>query len=77
MGTAYDQDIPVVGDDGLDNTEDLQFSSNTSGDIITIEDSLSEAESSVADQNSSSTSTTSRRGRKKSRLAANFSGTEQ
>ena len=76
MEIRHEQDIPAVDDEGC------EYSTNTPGEIITIEDSMSEAESMPADLNtsilsvSSSTSNTSGRGRRKSRLAANFSGNE-
>ena len=82
MGTTHGQDISADGHDGIENNEDVQFRSSTSGDIITIEESMSEAESLSVDLNnsivsaSSNTSSTSKRGLKKSRLAANFSGNE-
>ena len=67
---------PAVDDDGCERNENIEYSTNTPGDIITIEDSMSE--SMPADLNtsilsvSSSTSNTSGRGRRKSRVAANF-----
>jgi hypothetical protein len=82
METRHEQDIPAVDDDGCEPNESVEYSTNTPGDIITIEDSMSEAESMPADLNtsiisvSSNTSNTSGRGRRKSRLAANFSGNE-
>ena len=82
METRHEQDIPAVADDGCEKNENVEYSTNSPGDIITIEDSMSEAESMPADLNtsilsvSSSTSNTSGRGRRKSRLAANFSGNE-
>eukprot|EP00090_Calanus_glacialis_P038632 TRINITY_DN6735_c0_g1_i1.p1 TRINITY_DN6735_c0_g1~~TRINITY_DN6735_c0_g1_i1.p1 ORF type:complete len:241 (+),score=68.38 TRINITY_DN6735_c0_g1_i1:97-723(+) len=82
METRHGQDIPAVDDDGSEKNENIEYSTNTPGDIITIEDSMSEAESMPADLNTSilsvnsTTSNTSGRGRRKSRLAANFSGNE-
>ena len=82
METRHGQDIPAVDDDGCEKNESVEYSTNTSGNIITIEDSMSEAESMSADLNtiilsvSSSTINTSGRGRRNSRLAANFSGNE-
>ena len=82
METSHGQDIPAVDDDGSEKNENIEYSTNTPGDIITIEDSMSEAESMPADLNTSilsvnsTTSNTSGRGRRKSRLAANFSGNE-
>ena len=82
METRREHEIHDVDDDGCEKNESVEYSTNTPGDIITIEESMSEAESVPADLNnsilsvSSSTSNTSGRGRRKSRLAANFSGNE-
>ena len=78
METRHEQDTPSEGASGERNAE-VHYSMNTPGDIITIEDSMSEAESLASDLNStiqSGISKTSSRGRRKSRLAANFSGNE-
>ena len=79
METRHKQDITPMDDASVEMNADVQYSTNTPGDIITIEDSMSEAESLASDLNNSIhsvVSTTSSRGRKKSRLAANFSGNE-
>ena len=79
METRHEQDIAPSEDVVVERNAEVQYSMNTPGDIITIEDSMSEAESLTSDLNCSipsGISSTSTRGRRKSRLAANFSGNE-
>jgi len=69
----------VPSEDIKERNAEIVYSANTPGDIVTIEESMSEAESMASDVNYSVQSgvpSTRGRGRRKSRLAANFSGSE-
>ena len=44
METRQEQDIPPTDDPSVERNADVQYSMSTPGDIITIEDSMSEAD---------------------------------
>eukprot|EP00092_Neocalanus_flemingeri_P020179 GFUD01021849.1.p1 GENE.GFUD01021849.1~~GFUD01021849.1.p1 ORF type:complete len:408 (+),score=105.75 GFUD01021849.1:138-1226(+) len=79
MNTRHEEEMVPSEDVIVERHEDILYSTNTPGDIITIEDSVSEVESLATDLNCSvrsGISSTSSRGRRKSRLAANFDGND-